>query len=232
MNRKIKCIIVDDEPLAREGLARYISRVDSLEATGECEDALQLDRKLKSGEHIDLIFLDIEMPLISGTDYIATLENPPMVILTTAYAQYALEGYELNVIDYLLKPISFPRFMKAVNKACEYFNLKSSAGERNFIFLRSDKKLHRVQFPEILYLEAVENYVKIITDNGVIITRTTLKNLLPELPARSFLQVHKSFVVNMDRVAYIEGNLLSLPGATIQVSRSYKDALTDWLGRK
>lgn len=229
MERKIKCMVVDDEPLAREGLSRYIDRIDTLESIGECEDAMQLDSRLKAGESIDLIFLDIEMPMISGTDYLATITNPPMVILTTAYEQYALQGYELNVVDYLLKPISFPRFVKAVNKACDYFSLKSSSAKRDFIFLKSDKKLHRIRFPEILYLEAIENYVKVVTDKDVIVTRTTLKNLIPELPADSFLQIHKSYVVNMNRVTSIEGNMLLLPDAALQVSRSYKDTLAAWL---
>lgn len=232
MKRKIKCLIVDDEPLAREGMARYISRVDALELAGECEDAMELDRRLKSGEDIDLLFLDIEMPMISGLDYLTTLDNPPMVILTTAYGQYALQGYELNVVDYLLKPVSFARFIKAVNKACAFFSLKSAHTKRDFMFLRSDKKLHRVKFSEILYVEAVENYVKVVADNDIVVTRTPLKALLAELPAESFMQVHKSFAVNMDRVTSIEGNMLSLPGASIQVSRGYKDVLTAWLDRK
>lgn len=232
MNRKIRCLIVDDEPLARKGLARYAGRIDSLELIGECEDALELDRRLKSGEMADLIFLDIEMPVISGLDYLSTLEHPPMVILTTAYSQYALESYELNVVDYLLKPISFARFMKAVNKACDYFSLKTADTKRDFIFLRSDKKLHRVKYSEILYIEAVENYIKVVTDNDVVVTRTPLKNLLSELPEDSFLQIHKSFAVNMERVTCIEGNILSLSGTKISVSRGYKDSLTAWLEKR
>lgn len=229
MKRNIRCLIVDDEPLAREGLARYIGRIDWLELTGECEDALQLDSRLKSDEAVDLIFLDIEMPLISGLDYLSTLENPPMVILTTAYSQYALKGYDLNVLDYLLKPISFTRFLKAATKAREYFSLRSAETRRDFMFLRADKKLHKVSYADILYVEAVENYVKVVTESGAIVTRQPLHSFLAELPAGSFLQVHKSYIVNMDRVSCIEGNMLTLSGAVVQVSRSFKDALTDWI---
>lgn len=229
MNRNIRCLIVDDEPIAREGLARYISRTDWLENIGECEDALQLNSLLKSGESVDLIFLDIEMPFISGLDYIATLVDPPMVIITTAYGEYALKGYELDVIDYLLKPVSFPRFLKAVTKARDFFNCHTGVRNRDFMFLRADRKLHKVRFADILYIEAVENYVKVITADSVIVTRTPLHSLLADLPASGFLRIHKSYVVNMDHVTCVEGNMLILPGATIQVSRSYRATLDAWI---
>jgi len=229
MNRKIKCLIVDDEPLAREGLARYVGRIEWLELAGECGDAFELDARLRSGETIDLIFLDIEMPGLTGLEYLSTLERPPMVIVTTAYASYALEGYELNVTDYLLKPISFVRFMKAAGKARDLYELRSDPRPRDYTFLRADRKLHRVDFADILYIEAVENYVKVVTADNVILTRTTLHTLIEELPDGMFLQVHKSFVVNMAKVTSIEGNMLTLPGATVTVSRSYKDTLAEWI---
>lgn len=232
MNRKIRCLIVDDEPLAREGLARYAGRIDWLETAGECGDAFELDARLRSGETIDLIFLDIEMPGLTGLEYLSALERPPMVIVTTAYARYALEGYELNVTDYLLKPVSFVRFMKAAGKARDLFLLRSGEGRRDYAFLRADRKLHQVRFADILYIEAVENYVKVVTADNVILTRTTLHTLVEELPRGMFLQVHKSFVVNMAKVSSIEGNMLSLPGATVTVSRSYKQALAEWTGRR
>lgn len=231
MNRTIRCLIVDDEPLAREGLARYISRLDGFELAGECEDALQLDNRLKSDGNIDLIFLDIEMPLISGLDYLQNLSNPPLVIVTTAYERYALKGYELDVLDYLLKPIPFPRFLKAAEKAREHLNLRQVAPGRGFILVRADKKLHKIDIADISYIEAVENYVKLVTSDGVTITRTTLRDILAELPSDRFLQVHKSYIVNMDKVSYIEGNMLTLPGAVVQVSRSYKDILGAWIER-
>ncbi len=229
MNRKLKCIIVDDEPLARDGLRRYIGRVDRLELQGECEDALQLDSMLRAGLETDLIFLDIEMPLLSGIDYLRTVGHHPMVIITSAYSQYALEGYELNVVDYLLKPIPFARFLQAVTKACDFAGLTAHPEKRDFFFVKSDKKFHKIRFADILYLEAVENYVKIVTDSGAVITRCPLRNLVADLPSHGFLQVHKSYIVNMGKVECIEGNMLHLPGTTITVSRSYKDNLMKWL---
>lgn len=229
MNRKLKCLIVDDEPLARDGLRRYIERVDRLQLQGECEDALQLDSMLKSGAETDLIFLDIEMPLLSGMDYLRTIEQPPMVIITSAYSRYALEGYELNVVDYLLKPIPFARFLQAVTKACDFADLTAQPEKRDFFFVKSDKKFHKIRYSDILYLEAVENYVKIVTEAGAIITRSPLRNLVADLPAEIFLQVHKSYIVNMEKVECIEGNMLHLPGTTITVSRGYKDDLMKWL---
>lgn len=169
------------------------------------------------------------MPFISGLDYIATLVDPPMVIITTAYGEYALKGYELDVIDYLLKPVSFPRFLKAVTKARDFFNRHTGIRNRDFMFLRADRKLHKVRFADILYIEAVENYVKVVTADSVIVTRTPLHSLLADLPASGFLRIHKSYVVNMDHVTCVEGNMLILPGATIQVSRSYRAILDAWI---
>lgn len=227
MDVKVRCVVVDDEPLAREGLLRYIERIDWLEVVGECEDALGLDRCLRECAPVDLVFLDIEMPLMSGVDYLSTLERAPMVIFTTAYEQYALKAYELDVVDYLLKPISFARFLKGAVKARELLSLKRGVADegRDYIFLRSDKKYHRVNFAEICYLEAVENYVKVISDKSVILTRGTLKGLLAELPARSFVQIHKSVAVNLDRVEAVEGNMVVVPGAVLQMSRGYREGM-------
>lgn len=225
MDMKIRCVVVDDEPLAREGLLRYIERIDWLELAGECEDAVELDRCLRESGGVDLVFLDIEMPLMSGVDYLATVDKAPMVIFTTAYEQYALKAYELDVVDYLLKPISFARFLKAVTKARELLSLKRGGESegRDYIFLRSDKKYYRLSFDEICYVEAVENYVKVVSDKSVILTRTTLKSLLSELPQRSFVQIHKSVAVNLDRVEAVEGNMVVVLGAVLQMSRGFRE---------
>lgn len=236
MSRKITCFIADDEPIAREGLAAYISRIDYLDLRGRFEDALQLDAALHSDSpdaRPDLLFLDIEMPRLSGLDYLASLPDAPAVIITTAYDRYALRGFDLNVIDYLLKPIPFSRFMQAAAKARDYLmpRLAPSTPPRDFIFLRADKKLHQVRFADILWVEALENYVKVVTSgSGTIMARMTLKSIAALLPASDFLQLHKSLLVNMTRVTSIEGNMLRLADTTLTVSRHYRPALDAYLG--
>ena len=175
----IKCIITDDEPVARKGLQGYIEKIDFLELVAVCEDALQLNSVVKN-KKADLIFLDIEMPYISGIEFLKNNPQAPKVIFTTAYEQYAIKGYELDVLDYLLKPISFERFLKAANKAFDYFN-NNKEGKGRFTFVKSGNRLEKINFDEILFLEAMENYVGIYTTDKKIIAHSTLKSLL-EIP--------------------------------------------------
>jgi DNA-binding LytR/AlgR family response regulator len=195
MSEQIKCIITDDEPFARKGLQGYIEQIDFLQLRGVCENAVELNSLLKK-EQVDLLFLDIEMPYVTGIDFIKSLSNPPKVIFTTAYEQYALQGFELEVLDYLLKPISFERFMKAANKAHDYFyGQRSVSDTQDYIFVKADSKLEKINFADILFVEALENYVAIYTKERKVITHLTLKMLQDKLPAGMFIQPHKSYLV-------------------------------------
>ena len=217
----IKCIITDDEPVARKGLQGYIGKTDFLELIAVCEDAVQLTSVLKQ-QAIDLIFLDIEMPYISGIEFLKSTPNSPKIIFTTAYEKYALEGYELNVLDYLLKPISFERFLKAANKAFDYFiNEKENKGR--YTFIKSDNRLEKINFDEILFLEAMENYVAIYTAGKKFITHSTLKALAAILPPAEFIQPHKSYIVNMSCIKSIEGNILHIDKYQVPVSKYQKE---------
>lgn len=222
---EIRCIITDDEPIARKGLKEYVEKIDFLTLVGECEDAFQLNSLLKSTQ-ADLLFLDIEMPDLSGIEFLSTLQSPPKVILTTAYEQYALKGYELDIADYLLKPIPFERFLKAVNKVHTLMEREADTRkDEEFIFVKSDKQLRKVQLEEILFIESMENYVVIHTLGGKEVIYTTLKNILSQLPTSNFLQVHRSYVVNIRHVKAIEGNLLHVGTSKIPVARNLRETV-------
>lgn len=222
MRMNIKCIITDDEPVARQGLQSYVEKVDFLTLTGVCEDAIQLNTLLKAGQP-DLLFLDIEMPYLSGLDLLATLTNPPKVIITSAYEQYALKGYELDVTDYLLKPISFERFLKAVNKMHDLLQKEAPSAAEKFLFVKSDKQMKKVFLKEILFIEGLENYICIYTASEKILVHSTMKNIYNSLPESNFIQTHRSFIVNIDHVSLIEGNILNIAGHEIPVARNYRE---------
>lgn len=221
---KIKCIITDDEPVAREGLQSYVEKVDFLSLTGVCEDAIQLNTLLKT-EQPDLLFLDIEMPYLSGLDLLATLSNPPKVIITSAYEQYALKGYELDVTDYLLKPISFERFLKAVNKVHDLLQKETAPAAEEFLFVKSDKQMKKVFLKDILFIEGLENYICIYTASDKILVHSTMKNIYNSLPESDFIQTHRSFIVNIHHVSLIEGNILNIAGHEIPVARNYRETV-------
>lgn len=221
---KIKCIITDDEPVAREGLQSYVEKVDFLALTGVCEDAIQLNTLLKT-EQPDLLFLDIEMPYLSGLDLLATLSNPPKVIITSAYEQYALKGYELDVTDYLLKPISFERFLKAVNKVHDLLQKETAPAAEGFLFVKSDKQMKKVFLKDILFIEGLENYICIYTPSDKILVHSTMKNIYNSLPESDFIQTHRSFIVNIHHVSLIEGNILNIAGHEIPVARNYRETV-------
>jgi len=219
---KIKCVVTDDEPFAREGLCDYIKEIDYLQLIGECEDAMQLNALLKV-EQPDLIFLDIEMPLLSGLDYLASIQNPPKVIITSAYEKYALKGYELDVADYLLKPISFERFVKAVEKVYRILEKEEEQNSREYIFVKSDKHLKKILLENILFVESMENYVTIVTLSSKEIVKSTMKSLLEMLPKGYFLQVHRSYIVNIKHIQSIEGNMLKVASYKIPVARNLRE---------
>ena len=215
-------MITDDEPVAREGLQSYVEKVDFLALTGVCEDAIQLNTLLKT-EQPDLLFLDIEMPYLSGLDLLATLSNPPKVIITSAYEQYALKGYELDVTDYLLKPISFERFLKAVNKVHDLLQKETAPAAEEFLFVKSDKQMKKVFLKDILFIEGLENYICIYTPSDKILVHSTMKNIYNSLPESDFIQTHRSFIVNIHHVSLIEGNILNIAGYEIPVARNYRE---------
>lgn len=221
----IRCIIIEDEPLAQNILKKYISEFPGLELSGTYESAVAAQPYLLQDKP-DILFLDINLPTISGINFLKTLNNPPLIIFTTAYPDFAIEGFELNAVDYLLKPFSLERFIKAMNKAIERLGPKESPKpEEGFIFIKVDKKLYRLATGDILYLEAVDDYVKVFTTTRQYLTNNTLKNIQEELPATKFMRVHKSYIVCIGKIEYIEGNYIRIGGKEIPVGAVYKDDL-------
>jgi DNA-binding LytR/AlgR family response regulator len=219
-NLTIHCIVTDDEPMARKGLTGYIEKIGFLKLVTVCEDAIQLNNYVQQ-HPVDLLFLDIEMPYITGIDFLKQVKQPPKVIFTTAYEHYALQGYELDVLDYLLKPISFERFLKAANKAYDYFRSRQD-DTPDYFFAKTDTRLEKIQFDEMLFAEAMENYVAIYTTDKKIITHSTLKAVAEKLPAY-FIQPHKSYLVNMNYIEAVEGNLLHLKKFQVPISKYQKE---------
>jgi two-component system LytT family response regulator len=226
---KLNCIIVDDEPIAREGMAEDIRETGFIEIAGIAENTLQAAALLASGQ-VNIIFLDIEMPKINGLDFIKSLINPPMVIITTAYPEYALEGYGLDVIDYLLKPISFSRLQKACNKAREFYELKQNAGisrepANGYFFIKCNGRYEKIFLSELLFVEAADNYVTIHTTSRSFLTYHTLKSMQAYLPGNDFIKVHKSFIVAIDKIGHIAGNMIIINKYAIPISRNFKEAV-------
>ena len=219
---KIKCIVTDDEPIARKGICGYIEKIDYLILVGECEDALQLNNLLKT-QQSDLLFLDIEMPYLSGLDLLSSIQNPPKVIITSAYEKYALKGYELDVVDYLLKPISFERFMKSVDKVYHLLEKESGKNTDEYIFVKSGKQLKKIFLEDILFVESMENYINVFTASSKEIVHSTLKLFLESLPENHFLQVHRSYVVNTQHIQSIEGNILHIGSYEIPIARNLRE---------
>lgn len=223
MSDKISCIITDDEPFARKGLQGYVEKIDFIDLKGSCEDALQLSNMLQQ-QSVDLLFLDIQMPHITGVEFLRALRNPPKVIFTTAFEHYAIQGFELDVMDYLLKPISYDRFLKAAWKARDYFALRGqSTNSIPYLFVKSNGRLEKVIFSDILFIEGMENYVAIYLENKKIITHCTIKSLLEKLPAKQFIQSHKSYVVAIDKISSIEGNTLHVQSYQVPVSKYLRE---------
>ena len=224
---KINCIIVDDEPVARKLLEEYIQDVDYLELKGKAENPLKASSLLQSNE-IDLMFLDINMPKLSGIEFLRTSHVLPLTIMTTAYAEYAVEGFELDVLDYLVKPFSFERFFKAVNKAKDYYVLKTKPPEsspNNYFFVKCDGKIEKLFFEELLYIEAMLNYVILHTESRKMIVYLTVKSITEQLPADKFLKIHKSYIVNTSKIKNIEGNEINLGSVKVTMSQGLQDSV-------
>ena len=233
-NNKIHCLIVDDEPPAREILKQYIAGVEALELAGTCSNAVEAVSFLKENA-VDLLLLDIQMPQLLGTNFIRTLKNPPKVIFTTAYRKYAVEGFELDAVDYLLKPISFERFLKAVNKVLQ-LNISSAQAmptsaikkekqnekSNSFLYFRAERKMVKVFFRDILYIEGLKDYIRIVTDNKTIVTKYVLSTLEEMLPANEFLRIHKSYIVAIYKIDSYNADTIHIAKHELPIGRLYK----------
>ncbi len=220
---KISCIITDDEDFAIRGLKEYVSRISYLELVQTCQDALELDAYLKN-DTADLIFLDIHMPELSGIEFLRLHPRAPAVILTTAYPDYALESYELNVLDYLLKPISFERFYKSVQKASDYLQARfpEPPAKSDYIFLKCKSRLEKIFLKEILWIESRQNYVLVNTASQQYVAHYTLKSVRSQIPEESFVQIHQSFLVALAHIEAIEGNQVLVKGHKLPISKHSK----------
>ena len=226
--QQYNCLIVEDEPLAAEVLQDYIGQVPFLTLSGVCGDAIYVMDKLKQ-EKIDVIFLDIHLPKLKGLDFIKTLRNPPHIIIVSAYHEYALQGYEYNVIDYLLKPVEFNRFLMAVNKIKQTTapeitaSVMSETGERGYIFFNVGKKKVKIFLDEILYIESLKEYVRIFTKTKSILTKFQLGQIESLLAKNNFIRVHRSFIVAKDKIDAFTAADIEINGKQIPVGRSYKE---------
>lgn len=224
----MKCLLVDDEPLALDILESYIKRMPDLELIGKCSNALEASEFLKNNK-IDLMFLDIQMPEITGLEFVRSLTNPPLIVFSTAYSDFAVEGFELNAIDYLLKPVAFERFAKTVERAKEYMALKKNESveapdlENDYIFIKSNQKQIKLSYDQILYVEAFADYVKLYTNEKRYVTLQTMKNMEQKLPKDKFIRVHRSFIVGMKYITTFNSSELEIGAVKIPVGKNYKD---------
>jgi DNA-binding LytR/AlgR family response regulator len=225
---QLTCVIIDDEPLARECITNYIGEVDFLELVGVGNNPMELTSLLER-QAPDLIFLDIQMPIMNGIDYLKTAQHLPMVIITTAYPSYALEGFQLDVLDYLVKPIVFNRFFQAINKAKDYHQLLNKAvsidpnSVEDYFFIKCGHKFERIYFSDLLYIEALQNYVTLYTVKGKFITQLPLKNVEQNLNGQPFVRVHKSYIVSIQKIEAIQNNEIILQSVKIPISRHYRE---------
>lgn len=227
----IKVLFVDDEPLALEILENYAMRLPEVTIVGKASNAIEAQQILENNE-VDLIFLDIQMPQITGLDWLRSLRNPPLTIITTAFPDYALEGYDLNVVDYLLKPIAFDRFFKALNKAKEQLKradpIVSSVAE-SFIYVKADKKLVRVNFSDVVYIEGLKDYVIIRLEGDRIITLQTMKSLEEKLPSTIFKRIHRSYIINIHKIKALDSNgvevVLKDQVKLLPIGKNYRDEI-------
>ena len=231
----IRTIIVDDEPLALDVLKTYIDQLKNVELVAACNNALEANEALKHHD-VDLLCLDIHMPQITGIEFLKSLKNPPLVLFTTAHPDYALEGFELDVVDYLLKPISLDRFMKAINKVEDRMEKSEAPEADDHFYVKADKKLVKVHYRDILYIEGLKDYVIIRNETSRVITLQTMKSLENKLSTDHFIRVHRSYIVNIDKIQSIMGNMLEIleKGQLkhIPVGKNYRDQLMEMIESK
>lgn len=226
---KTRCVIVDDEPLARELIRGHIQKLENFEIVQECDNAMKAMEALRNNT-IDLMFLDIKMPQISGIEFLKTLKHPPKVIITTAFSQYALDGFELDVVDYLMKPITFERFFKAVNK---YFTSASQQGvalengngfdDTAFIYVKENKKVIKIYLKEIHFIEGLNEYIRIHTDNRRVVVKSSLQAIEKKLPQELFIRIHKSYIVSIPRIRAFNSTTIELENAKLRIGRNFKN---------
>lgn len=222
---KLKSLIIDDEMIAVKGLQRYCHDISFIQLEGTCSSAIEAKLLVKE-KQIDLVFLDIQMPGLTGLDFLRSLDLPPMAIITTAYPNYALDGFELDVIDYLVKPFSFERFLKACHKAKEYYELKNGAkneSSKDHLFIKADSKFEKIEINDVLFVEAMENYVCIYTSKRKYMTLVSLKLVGNSLPREQFIKVQRSFLVAKNKIDSIHGNMICIRDHKIPISRKWKN---------
>ena len=225
---KLKCVIIDDEPIARKLIEEFVSDVDFLELVGQAENPARA-MKLLNENQVDVIFLDINMPVINGINFLKSSKNAASIIMTTAYAEYAVEAFELDVLDYLVKPIPFERFLKACNKAKEVYDNKqllantSHQPANDHFFIKCENQIEKVFYDDLLYAESLMNYVILYTTTRKMIVYITLKSLEEQLPESLFIKVHKSFIVNRSKIKSIEGNMINMGTGKITISQNLRE---------
>jgi len=220
----INCLVVDDEPIAREGMKEYINQVDYLYMVAECKSGAEAAGLLHKNK-IDLVFLDIQMPNLTGIEFVKALAGPPLIIFTTAYPQYAIEGFELDVMDYLLKPISFARFLKSIEKVQSYLKTKDNNGNitNEFFFIKCNGKIEKIFIADVIYIEAMANYVIIHTQQKKYITYITFSGICRRLPDHLFMRIHKSYMVAVSAIKTIDGDEVITSTVRLPFSKSYKE---------
>ncbi len=238
MPETIQCLIVDDEPVAREILENHLAKIQTIHVVGSCKSALEAFNHINS-EKVDLIFLDINMPEISGLSFAKSINKNIKIIFTTAYREYAVDGFELQAVDYLLKPISFERLLQAINKYLdenppikEDYTEGITSEQNNFIFVRSDRKMIKINFCDINYIESLSDYIKIHLTDKTIITRETISNIEVMLPQKDFIRTHRSFIVSLASIESFTNEYIEINGSEIPISRSYKNAVLQRLENK
>lgn len=233
---EIKALIVDDEPLAQNIIRQYALKMPGLKIAGACNDAICAYDFLQNNQ-VDLIFLDINMPKLSGISFLKNLKNPPMVIFTTAYSEYALEGFELNAIDYLKKPFSFDRFCKAVFKAGELLGMKHQIEMQHapeprsqFLFIKSNKKAYKIDFCDILYIEGLGDYIQVHLHDQKLVTNLSMKKIMDLLPSDQFYRIHKSFIISLSKIGHVEGNMVVINKNKLPIGNAYRQEFLQFIG--